>query len=168
MVPALAEEPITATYAGLRPASDRSDYIIEAVPDRAWVTVAGIRSTGLTAALGIADYVTELVAETFLPVRPLRDLIWPIVPNLAEHLARDHQRAGRGDIVCLCELVTGDEIAAALAGPLPAGNLGGLKRRTRATMGRCQGFNCLAAVCEMARGKLIEPPLMPGDARHVA
>ena len=41
--------------------------------------------------------------------------------------------------------MTEDEIAAALSGPLPAGDLGGLKRRTRALMGRCQGFNCLGA-----------------------
>lgn len=161
MVPVLGEEPVTATYAGLRPASDQKDYIIEAIPERHWVTVAGIRSTGLTAALGIADHVTELVGEHFLPLRPLRDLIWPSLPNLAEHLPRDHERPGRGDIICLCELVTGDEIGAALAGPLPAGNLGGLKRRTRAMMGRCQGFNCLAAVCEMANNKLLEVPPLP-------
>jgi glycerol-3-phosphate dehydrogenase len=161
MVPALADEPVNATYAGLRPAGDQKDYIIEAISERHWVTVAGIRSTGLTAALGIADYVTELVEEHFLPLRPLRDLIWPSPPNLAEHLPRDHERPGRGDIICLCELVTKDEILAALAGPLPAGNLGGLKRRTRAMMGRCQGFNCLAAVCEMANDKLLEAPPLP-------
>ena len=161
MVPVLAAEPVTATYAGLRPASERADYIIEAqVPDR-WITVAGIRSTGLTAALGIAEHVRDLMADHFQPLARVDNPPWPVMPNLAEHLPRDHQRAGRGDLVCLCELVTRDEIAAALSGPLPAGNLGGIKRRTRALLGRCQGFNCLAAVCALAEGRLAEPPPMP-------
>jgi glycerol-3-phosphate dehydrogenase len=165
MVPALASEPVTATYAGLRPASERQDYIIEAQPRDQWITVAGIRSTGLTAALGIAEHVRDLVAEHFHPLVPVSDPVWPVMPNLAEHLPRGHQRPGRGDLVCLCELVTRDEIEAALSGPLPAGSLGGLKRRTRAMMGRCQGFNCLAAVCGMAEGRLPEPPPMPVGMR---
>ena len=56
MIPALAGIDVNAIYAGLRPASDQKDYVIEAVKDRNWITVGGIRSTGLTAALGIADY----------------------------------------------------------------------------------------------------------------
>ncbi|MEQ1956917.1 (2Fe-2S)-binding protein [Mesorhizobium sp. CN2-181] len=51
-----------------------------------------------------------------------------------------------GEIVCHCEWVTRDEIEGALEGPLPAEDLGGIKRRTRAMMGRCQGFNCSAHV----------------------
>jgi glycerol-3-phosphate dehydrogenase len=161
MIPVLADEPVTATYAGLRPASERSDYIIEAQAPDGWITVAGIRSTGLTAALGIAEHVRDLMAEHFEAMAPVADQPWQTLPNLAEHLPRDHQRPGRGDLVCLCELVTRDEIDAALSGPLPAGDLGGLKRRTRALMGRCQGFNCLAAVCAMVDGRLLEPPPLP-------
>ena len=52
--------------------------------------------------------------------------------------------------MCHCELVTRQEIEAALAGPLPAGDLGGLKRRTRCMMGRCQGFYCSARVAQLA------------------
>ncbi|WP_368855143.1 FAD-dependent oxidoreductase, partial [Klebsiella pneumoniae] len=62
MVPALADEPVTAAYAGLRPATQFKDYQIEAVCDRQWISVSGIRSTGLTAALGIAAHVTGLYA----------------------------------------------------------------------------------------------------------
>jgi len=51
-----------------------------------------------------------------------------------------------GEIICHCEWVTRGEIEAATQGPLPAGDFGGLKRRTRATMGRCQGFYCAAHV----------------------
>ncbi len=167
IVPALAQEPITATFAGLRPATERTDYIIEALPAERWITVAGIRSTGLTAALGIAQHVTGLVEEHFCRLAPLEHVVWPCVPNLAEHKQRDHQRPGRGDLVCFCELVTRDEIEAALSGPLPAGDLGGLKRRTRAMFGRCQGFNCLAAVCSIVGPRLLVPPPLPERIQNV-
>ena len=54
-------------------------------------------------------------------------------------------------------MVTQREICAALDGPLPAGHFDGLKRRTRATMGRCQGFYCSARLAELTEGKFAEP-----------
>ena len=79
------------------------------------------------------------------------------MPNLAEHRERDWQRPGHGGIVCHCELATRREIEAALSGPLPARDLGGLKRRTRAGMGRCQGFYCGAEIAALTEGRLAEP-----------
>ncbi|WP_374333418.1 NAD(P)/FAD-dependent oxidoreductase [Aestuariivirga sp.] len=151
MVPTLAGIGVNAIYAGLRPATERKDYVVEALPERGWITVAGIRSTGLTACLGIARHVARLYTENFgvLPQPP--DPIWTPVPNLAEERPRPYMQGG--EIVCHCEWVTRGEIAAALEGPLPAGDLGGLKRRTRAMMGRCQGFNCSAHVEAMFREK---------------
>ena len=151
MVPALAGIGVNAIYAGLRPATDRKDYVVETLPERGWITVAGIRSTGLTACLGIARHVARLYGENFgaLPQPP--DPVWTPVPNLAEERPRPYRNGG--EIVCHCEWVTRGEIAAALEGPLPAGDLGGLKRRTRAMMGRCQGFNCSAHVEAMFREK---------------
>uniref|UniRef100_UPI0015E0ED0C (2Fe-2S)-binding protein n=1 Tax=Pseudomonas aeruginosa TaxID=287 RepID=UPI0015E0ED0C len=87
----------------------------------------------------------------------VREPLWPQVPNLAEHLPRDWQRPGYDEIVCHCEMVTRREILAALEGPLPAGDFGGLKRRTRACMGRCQGFYCNARVAELSAGRLAQP-----------
>lgn len=150
MLPALAGIDVAATYAGLRPASNQADYIIESIPDRRWITVAGIRSTGLTAALGIAGRVARLYGEgravhtaTETPIR------WTPVPNLAEGRPRPY--AEGGEIVCHCEQVTRGELQQALVGPLPALDLGGLKRRTRATMGRCQGFYCGAQIAALMR-----------------
>jgi glycerol-3-phosphate dehydrogenase len=154
MVPALAGETVTATYAGLRPATEFKDYQIEALPDRAWITVAGIRSTGLTGSLGIARHVAGLYSQHFGRLVDNPSPVWTPVPNLAEHRPRPHQRPGYGEIVCHCELVTRSEIESALAGPLPAGDLGGLKRRTRCMMGRCQGFYCSARIAELAGGRL--------------
>ena len=52
ILPALVDMPITATYAGLRPATGFKEYRIHHDPARHWVTVGGIRSTGLSASLG--------------------------------------------------------------------------------------------------------------------
>jgi len=156
-LPALADIPVTATYAGIRPASEIKDYRIQARLDQGWITVGGIRSTGLTAALGIAKHVYWLYSQAGHRHQPLASPILPRIPVLAEGDARDWRRQGHGDIVCHCELVTEREVRDALKGPLAAQNLGGLKRRTRVTMGRCQGFYCLARLAEMTEGKFAQP-----------
>ncbi|MDR6289076.1 glycerol-3-phosphate dehydrogenase [Inquilinus ginsengisoli] len=157
IVPALAGMPVTAAYAGLRPATEEKHYRIHQDTARRWITVGGIRSTGMTAALGIAQHVEALFASgpaaTAAPAAPR-------MPNLADHLPRDWQRPGYDEIVCHCEMVTKREIEAALAGPMPPGDFGGLKRRTRCAMGRCQGFNCLGRLTEITAGRLPHP--LPG------
>jgi glycerol-3-phosphate dehydrogenase len=153
MLPGLAGIGVNAAYAGLRPATQFKDYQIEAIESRHWITVAGIRSTGLTGSLGIAQHVAALVDEHFgkLEYDPP---IWTPVPNLCEEQPRPYLSPEGGEMVCHCELVTRAEIETALSGPLPAGSLGGVKRRTRATMGRCQGFYCAAQVAAIAEGRL--------------
>lgn len=145
ILPPLDKVQITAIYAGLRPASERKDYIIEALKESNWITIAGIRSTGLTGSLGIAQYVAKLYSKNFgkLPKKMPSPVFTP-VPNLAEHAIRPYMKGG--EIICHCEWVTKGEITAACKGALPAGDLAGLKRRTRAMMGRCQGFYCGAEV----------------------
>jgi glycerol-3-phosphate dehydrogenase len=157
ILPALAEEAVTAVYAGLRPATQFQDYLIETLPQHHWMTVAGIRSTGLTGALGIAIKTAELYRVHFGELRDL-DPIWTPVPNLAEHMPRRYMKPGYGEIVCHCELVSRAEIEEALSGALPAASLGGLKRRTRAMLGRCQGFYCSAQLAALAAGRLAEFP----------
>jgi glycerol-3-phosphate dehydrogenase len=157
-LPALAQESVTATYAGLRPATQFKDYQIDTLPAQNWISVAGIRSTGLTGALGIAQHVAGLYAENFGSLSEPAAPIWTPVPNLAEHMPRPYQQPGYGEVVCHCELATRIEIEAALSGPLPAGDLGGLKRRTRCMMGRCQGFYCSARVAELAAGRVADLP----------
>ncbi len=149
-VPALAHEAITTAYAGLRPATQFKDYQIEGVPERQWITVAGIRSTGLTGALGIAEHVLGLVEAQLGPLKPLAEPIWPSVPNISEGARRAVDAGCRGSIVCHCERVTGEEIDRAFDGPLPARTLGGLRRRTRCMNGVCQGFYCTRRVMERA------------------
>lgn len=154
IVPALANMPVTAVYAGLRPASDEKAYRVFVRPDSRAITLGGIRSTGLSSALGLAQHALSLHASFDDGFKAPADLPEVTVPNLAETCQRDWQRPGHGEIVCHCELVTRREIEAALNSPVPPGDFGGLRRRTRAGMGRCQGFYCNAQLAEMTKGKL--------------
>lgn len=157
-LPALENIPVTATYAGIRPATERPEYRIIEDSERNWITLGGIRSTGLTSALGLAQHVQDLLAGQGAKFKPILNPSTPKVPNLAEHLPRDCNSSGYGEIVCHCEMVTQREIKAVLENDLmPAGSLSGLKRRTRATMGRCQGFYCSARLAELTQGKFTEP-----------
>ncbi|WP_348648279.1 NAD(P)/FAD-dependent oxidoreductase [Rhizobium sp. ARZ01] len=157
LVPGLANIPVTAVYAGLRPASEKKEYRVIDRPESRAITLGGIRSTGLSAALGLAQHALKLHGgsargEFVEKVAPTIHM-----PNLAETRARDWQAEGHGEIICHCEMVTRREIEAALNSALPPGDFGGLRRRTRAGMGRCQGFYCNARLAEMSKGCLATP-----------
>ena len=160
-IPALEHMPTTAVYAGLRPASEHKDYQIVLEADRNWITVGAIRSTGLSSALGIARHVFELYSSFGNKHQPIKAPKIPQAPVLVQSsshgLQRDWQHDNCGEIVCHCELVSKREIEQALIGPLAARSLAGLKRQTRATMGRCQGFYCSARLAELTRDKFKQP-----------
>lgn len=155
-IPALANIPVSATYAGLRPASDKKEYRIKHHADKNWISVGGIRSTGLTGALGIAQHIYHLYSQV-IKHQALTEPLCSAVPNIAEHEKRDWQEPGYEEMVCHCELVTKREIEATFTSEIPPGDFGGLKRRTRACMGRCQGFYCSGRVAELTEGKLAIP-----------
>ncbi|MDE1896612.1 MAG: FAD-dependent oxidoreductase [Rhodospirillales bacterium] len=164
IMPALEEMPVTAVYAGLRPATETKAYRVATRPEQRAITLGGVRSTGLTAALGLAGHALSLHGQfgAALPAAPL--LVPPVrVPNLAESRPRDWQQQGCGEIVCHCEMVTRREIEAALASAVPPGDFGGLKRRTRAGLGRCQGFYCNAQLAAMTQGRLSTPLAVPAE-----
>ncbi|MEV5319340.1 FAD-dependent oxidoreductase [Streptomyces sp. NPDC052687] len=153
VLPALLDEEVTAVYAGLRAATEHDDYQVRAHPGQGYVTVGGIRSTGLTSSLALAEHVLGLLTETGLDPGPARDLEPVRMPNLGEAFPRPYQRPDLiaadpryGTLVCHCERVTLGEIHDALTSTLPPRSLDGLRRRTRARAGRCQGFHCGAAV----------------------
>jgi len=157
ILPGLAAEEVTATYAGLRAATEHSDYIISVDARRRYACVAGIRSTGLSASLGIAEHVVALLGEAGLVLRPRPGgAPPPLMPYIGEAGRRPYQDAeaiaadpAYGEIVCFCERVSRGEIRDALASPVPPADLGGLRRRTRAMNGRCQGFYCGAIVSRL-------------------
>jgi glycerol-3-phosphate dehydrogenase len=163
IVPGLAGEEVTATYAGLRAATEHPDYQI-AVLGR-YARVAGIRSTGLSASLGIAEHVVDLLAGAGLPLRPRPRAVAhgtgaPSMPYLGESGRRPYQDPERiaadsayGEIVCHCEQVTRGEIRDALASDIAPAGPDGLRRRTRAMNGRCQGFYCAANVSTLLESR---------------
>jgi glycerol-3-phosphate dehydrogenase len=163
ILPGLEQHMVTASYAGLRPASEFKDFQIRRHEGRNFITVGGIRSTGLTASLGVARHVLALYAGNGAPLTPLAHAEWPSMPPLSDVMARDWQHPGNGGIVCHCEQVTRREIETALQGAAAPQSFAGLKRHTRVTMGRCQGFYCSAAVAELTRGKLSHPMFGPHE-----
>jgi len=157
MLPALANCEVAASYAGLRPATEYSDFQITRHGAQNYISVGGIRSTGLSAALGIARHVAALLPATAFRKAPVEHPAMVPATRLSAYHPRDWEAAGHGGIICHCELVTKREIEAALAGPLPPTTLQGLKRRTRVGMGRCQGFYCTAALAALTKGRLVPP-----------
>ena len=154
LMPRLLDEEVTATYAGLRAAIDRGDYLIEPTPEQRYVLVGGIRSTGLTSSMAVAEHVRELLVDAGLRAVARTDLpAPPRMPTIGEASVRPYQDAERiaadpayGRIVCFCERVTAGEVRDALTACVPAHDLNGLRRRTRAMNGRCQGFYCASEI----------------------
>jgi glycerol-3-phosphate dehydrogenase len=156
IMPELLAHDVTAVYAGLRAATEHSDYQVSIAAPEGYACVGGIRSTGLSASIAIAEHVREELGEAGLPLEPRAGEPPEFrMPNIGEAGLRAHQRedlierdAEYGRIVCFCERVTSGEIRDAFAAPVPPVDLDGLRRRTRAHMGRCQGFFCGAELAE--------------------
>lgn len=135
------------SFTGLRAVGDTHDFIIEeSAPG--FFNAAGIESPGLTSAPAIAERLCELLGKS-RPLTPKPD--HKDTREGIRHftlLSREEQNAliakdpRYGNIVCRCETVTEGEIADALTRTLPAATLDGVKRRTRAGMGRCQAGFC--------------------------
>lgn len=124
------------------------------------VTLAGIRSTGLTSSITTAQHVLRrmnfecglALARNPQAVDSRPDSKWPgWYRRPFEDRARLAIRADYGRIVCSCENISRGEIQDTLAACPGIATLDGLKRRTRALTGRCQGFNCCVPIAEMVR-----------------
>ena len=110
-------------YAGLRAATEHADYVIRAHPTSATSRVGGIRSTGLTASMAIAEHVAALLRRRRAARSgPRRDEPPPSMPALGERQDRPYQRAdlvardpAYGAMVCHCERVSRGELRDALA-----------------------------------------------------
>jgi glycerol-3-phosphate dehydrogenase len=151
IVPRLPDLDLTAIYVGLRAATEHEDFQIHF--DDGYACVGGIRSTGLSASMAIAEHVRDGLE---LELEPRADLPFLRMPNIGEAFPRPYARAeliasdpDYGRIVCFCERVTRGEIRDAFGSPIPPVDLDGLRRRTRAHMGRCQGFFCGARLAGM-------------------
>jgi glycerol-3-phosphate dehydrogenase len=157
LMPALLREEVTATYAGLRAATEHDDYVVDVDVEQRYVLLGGIRSTGLTSSMALAEHVLSLLREHGEAVDPRPHLPpTPRMPNVGEAFPRPYADAALiaadpeyGRVVCFCERVTRGEIRDAFASTIPPCDVDGLRRRTRALMGRCQGFFCGAEVSRL-------------------
>jgi glycerol-3-phosphate dehydrogenase len=158
ILPELLKEEVTATYAGLRAATEHSDYQIDLHTDQQYICVGGIRSTGISGCLGIAEYVAGLLKKGGVELRPKTEFKTIRMPNIGEAFLRPYQdteliakNSDYGRMVCYCERVSLGEVHDAICSDIPATTLDALRRRTRATQGRCQGFNCHASLLSSLR-----------------
>ena len=152
---------VITSFAGLRAHEDGGDFII-GEPDDApgFFDCAGIESPGLTAAPAIGSYVAGLISdrldleqnEDFIARR--KDILDPKTLTIEERNELIRKEPAYGTIVCRCESVTEGEILDAIRRPVGARSLDGIKRRTRAGMGRCQAGFCSPRVMEILRREL--------------
>ena len=99
VIPSLdTESAYVGEYVGIRPGTDQRDYQIHLLPEKQWVAVAGIRSTGLTASLGIGDYVVRLLGCILEPPPVKKPVQTTPLPPITE-LIRDFHTRKDGRVV---------------------------------------------------------------------
>lgn len=147
---------IITQFAGCRAATYKEDFIIEPSRKvRGLIHVAGIQSPGLASTPAIAERVREIVRDVWHPVEnPNFNPVRVRQRRFSEmDLKEQHDliRANPlyGHIVCRCENVSEAEVVQALRGVVAARSLDGVKRRTRAGQGRCQGGFCMPRILEI-------------------
>lgn len=143
-------------FAGVRAATDKDDFIISAAEDAPrFIDLAGIKSPGLSSAPAIAKMALELLRESRLTLEKKEQFIFERKRVRFAELSTDekstlvNQNPSYGQVVCRCETVTEGEILDALNSPVPPRSLDGVKRRTGAGMGRCQGGFCGPRLMEL-------------------
>ena len=136
--------------------AEKSDFLFEeAAGHPGFIDVAGIESPGLTSAPAIGEYVAQIV-ENIYPAERKADFIDTRkgIPSMAlateeEREALIRENPAFANVICRCELVTEGEILSAIHRLVGATTLDGVKRRTRAGMGRCQAGFCSPRTMEI-------------------
>lgn len=160
--PSLQERDIIASFSGIRPKllpprrPGFTDFIIE--EDKGFINLVGIESPGLTAAPAIARMVTWMVdkkeglrkRDDFNPKRKGIKRLHGL--SFEEKRRLIQKDPDYGEIVCRCEGVSRREIIQAINNPLGVRTLSGIKYRSRAMMGRCQGGYCMPRIVEILNG----------------
>lgn len=147
---------VITSFAGLRAHEDGHEFIIEEVADaKGFIDCAGIESPGLTSSPAIGEMVADLLKEKmhleekkdFIATR--KGVLNPNTLSKEERAALIKEKPEYGNIICRCEMITEGEIIDAIRRPLGAKSLDGVKRRTRAGMGRCQAGFCSPRTMEI-------------------
>lgn len=153
------------SFAGLRAHEDHDDFILGEVKDApGFFDAVGIESPGLTSAPAIGEWMAEKIVEKLRKTQKVDEKkdfqeTRKDIPNIAsmdqaEAAALIAENPAYGTIICRCEKVTEGEIIDAIRRPLGARSLDGIKRRTRAGMGRCQAGFCSTKVMDILAREL--------------
>ncbi|MGG7155644.1 NAD(P)/FAD-dependent oxidoreductase [Clostridium perfringens] len=152
---------ILNTFSGIRPKTKGGDFIIEEVEDaKNFINVIGIDSPGLTAAPAIGVYVVNMIKERLDLVekknfKKTREKIVRFAElSLEEKNKLIKEKPAYGHMVCKCEFVTEGEIVEAIHRPIKALTVDAIKRRTRASMGGCQGVGCTLPISKILSREL--------------
>lgn len=164
-IPSISIRNAITSFSGNRAHPTSDDFIIGiSEANERFINAAGIESPGLSAAPAIAEYIEEIFTgivkdikekEDFNPVRPESPCFAKMDAAQRKELIEKDSAYGR--IICRCETVTEGEIIDAIRAPAGAVDVDGVKRRTRAGMGRCQGGFCGSKVVEILAKELSVP-----------
>lgn len=167
-VPGIPKRQVITSFAGLRahitkmPGGVKTgDFLIGEVKDApGFIDVAGMESPGLSCAPATGEYVAGIVAAILNPEKK-KDFVGSRkgIPSMAlssdeERRKLIHENPAYGNVICRCEMVTEGEILDAIRRPLGASTTDGIKRRTRAGMGRCQSGFCNPRIVEILAAEL--------------
>ena len=152
---------VITSFAGLRAHEDGTEFIIGEPEDaRGFIDCAGIESPGLTSCPAIGEMVAGILQEklglekkdNFIATR--KGILDPDTLTREERAELIQREPAYGNIICRCEMITEGEILDAIRRPLGARSLDGVKRRTRAGMGRCQSGFCSPRTMEILAREL--------------
>ncbi len=147
---------VITSFAGLRAHEDGHEFLIGELEDaKGFIDCAGIESPGLTSSPAIGEMVAEILREklhlekneNFVATR--KGVLDPDALSKEERIELIRKNPAYGNIICRCEMITEGEILDAIHRPLGAKSLDGVKRRTRAGMGRCQAGFCSPRTMEI-------------------
>ena len=160
-VKSLPMRQVITSFAGLRAHEDGTEFIIGEPEDaRGFIDCAGIESPGLTSCPAIGEMVAGILQEklglekkdNFIATR--KGILDPDTLTSEERAELIQREPAYGNIICRCEMITEGEILDAIRRPLGARSLDGVKRRTRAGMGRCQSGFCSPRTMEILAREL--------------
>lgn len=147
---------VITSFAGLRAHEDGHEFQIKELEDaKGFIDCAGIESPGLTSAPAIGKMIAAIIKdltkveerEDYIGTR--KGILDPKSLSKEAYAALIKEKPEYGNIICRCEMITEGEIMDAIHRPLGAKSLDGVKRRTRAGMGRCQAGFCSPKTMEI-------------------
>lgn len=152
---------VITSFAGLRAHEAHHEFIIKEVEDAPhFIDCAGIESPGLTSAPAIGEYVGQMMKEKMELtekenwISKRKGILNPQELSFEDRAELIKEKPAYGNIICRCESISEGEILDAIHRPLGARSLDGVKRRTRAGMGRCQAGFCSPRVMEILNREL--------------